>query len=352
MKNYQISNLALKHLVEENQCLVNGFINKIQTTPEGLLKLKIHTKKGDKTILVNDKAFYISEESIGAKQNPGGFSAFLKKHLFNQLIKKIEQKGLDRIILFYFPEKILILELFAKGNIILCDNELNILKAMRKEQWKDRTLAQNEKYKFPSSRGANILKITEKEFEKAMKTNEKTAFGATLDILNVAPRIIEVVFEETKIDKKKNANKLSIQEIKKIFTSTFEKYSKKEEKVGLLDNVLYSIDVGNEKEFDSLNEALNTLERSEKPKIVEEKKKEYKIDYEKEIKNSEMKSEKYKKIGSDIYLKYTDLTEILKEINENEKKGLNAKEIMKKINSSKIVVKSIDLTKGKVILEI
>ena len=75
---FQISNLTLKHLVEENQSLVNGFINKIQTTQEGLLKLKVHTKQGDKNVLITKEAFFISNSSVPAKQNPGGFSAFLK----------------------------------------------------------------------------------------------------------------------------------------------------------------------------------------------------------------------------------------------------------------------------------
>ncbi|MDD3083944.1 MAG: NFACT family protein, partial [Candidatus ainarchaeum sp.] len=199
----QISNLTLKHLIEENQILVNGFINKIQTTEDNLLKLKIHTKEGDKNILITQNFFFISKKSEPAKQNPGGFSAFLKKYLYNQRIISITQKELDRIVLIEFPNSILILELFAKGNIILCDKEYKILKAMRKEKWKDRELAKEKKYFFPSSRGLNPLTTNQTKYFEELKNSKKTFFEAKLDILNVAPTILEFKFEKLNIEKKK-----------------------------------------------------------------------------------------------------------------------------------------------------
>lgn len=218
-----ISNLTLKHIIQENQILINGFINKIQTTDDNLLKLKIHTKEGDKNILITQNSFFISNKSEPAKQNPGGFSAFLKKYLFNQRIISITQQELDRIIIFEFPSVYLILELFAKGNIILCDKEMRILKAMRKEKWKDRELAKEQKYNFPSSRGQNPLKLDENEYIKKMKQNTKTVFGATLELINIAPLILEFIFDELKIDKKKIQIQQATKNLKK-FLLLFKNY--------------------------------------------------------------------------------------------------------------------------------
>ena len=108
----ELSNLALFHLTQENQFLINGFINKIQTTPEGFLKLKIHTKEGDKNLLINNKAMFVSKKSIPAKKSPGGFSAFIKKYIFNQRIISIEQIGFERIIKMEFPIFQLLTSLF------------------------------------------------------------------------------------------------------------------------------------------------------------------------------------------------------------------------------------------------
>ncbi|MFA5763465.1 MAG: NFACT family protein [archaeon] len=351
---FAVSNLALAHLVKENEILVNGFINKSQTTDDGLLKLKIHTKEGDKTILVNDKGFFISDQSMQAKQNPGGFSAFLKKYLFNQRIEKIEQHGMDRIVLFYFPSCILIFELFAKGNIILCDKEFNILRAMRREQWKDRTLEKENVYKFPTSKGINPLDETVDGFNKKMLENKKTCFGATMDILNVAPGILERVFDEIKFDKTKNAANLTKKELSKLFLKVQEKYSLPEEKVILVDNVLYSIDIGKEGQvFDSLTMAFNELTRIQPEEvIVPIKKKDVKMDYLDEIKTAEKNIDKYQDMGNAIYLHFNELQEIINAIKKGKAKGFGEKEVLELINSKKHVLKELDFTKNKVLIKL
>ena len=168
-----LSNLALKHLVEELQILENGFINKSQTLENGWLKLKVHTKQGDKNLVITPTALFLSEKSLQAKQSPGGFSALLKKYLFNQRIISLKQHSVDRVVVFKFPEHFLVVELFAKGNLVLCNKEMNIIRAMRKEEWKDRKLEAGEEYKFPSSRGANPLEENEKDFYKKLKENKK-----------------------------------------------------------------------------------------------------------------------------------------------------------------------------------
>jgi predicted ribosome quality control (RQC) complex YloA/Tae2 family protein len=350
---FEISNLALMHLIEENASLENGFINKTQTTEDGLLKLKIHTKEGDKTIIITKNAFFISDKSIPAKQNPGGFSALLKKYLFNQRIISIKQKGFDRIILFEFPESFLILELFAKGNIILCNKEKKIIKAMRKEKWKDRELAKEEIYTFPSSRGANPLEIKEKEFLEKLRENRKSFFGAILDILNVSPGILEYLFEIEKLDKKKDAKETSEAEGKKILKKIKEKYSSKKEKILLYNNVLYSIDIEKGEEFESLNKALNKLVYAEKPKeFVKKVKKKKENDYEKEIEKAKENIETFKKKGEEIYLKFNDLSYIIGKIKKLKKEGKREKEIIESVNSEKAKILKLDLEKDKVTLEL
>jgi len=102
-KQLQLSNLTLWHLTQEMQVLVNGFVNKVQSLDSGWVKMKVHTKQfGDKNLLITPQAFFISNESVPAKQNPGGFSALMKKYLFNQRIVSLTQPGLDRLVFLSF----------------------------------------------------------------------------------------------------------------------------------------------------------------------------------------------------------------------------------------------------------
>jgi len=357
-KAIQLSNLALKHLIEENQLLINGFINKIQTLENGWMKVKVHTKQGDKTLVVTPNSFFISKKALNAKQNPGGFSALLKKHLFNQRIISFSQRGLDRIVIIEFPEKYLILELFSKGNVILCDKEYKILRAMRKEQWKDRKLEANEEYKFPSSQGKSPLDITQTGFIKKLNASPKTLFGGCVEILNVSPAIMENVFEKLKLDKKQDS-KNSTTEGKKILKELKNIYSSSKGEVYLSNGNIYSTKTSliKEKEFESINDALNELlfDDATVP-IVEEiknkKPKDRTSEYLEQIKEQEQKEIVYKEIGEKIYLEYGKISEILEAIKKGKAKGISAKEVTNKINSVNKIIKQIDYEKNKVIIEL
>ncbi len=349
-----LSNLALKHLIEELQILENGFINNSQTTKEGLLKLKIHTKQGDKNLIITDNLLYLSEKSLPANQNPGGFSALLKKYLNNQRIISLKQKGLDRILVFEFPEKYLIVELFAKGNIILCERDFKIIKAMKKEEWKDRKLQKDEIYKFPSSKGINPLEENENEFYEKLIKNKKTFFGATLDILNIFPTLLEKVFIDLNFDKKENASEITKDKATKLLSLIKKIYNSKEEKPYLNQNIIYSTELGltKEKEFENLNKAINELIITQEPKNLSKKvmeKKENKVDkisiILNQIKKLELDEKELKEKGDKIYLNYSEIKELVETIKKGEKKGLSAEEIMEKINSIKPSILLLDFEK-------
>jgi len=282
----------------------------------------------------------------------------LKKHLFNQRIISLTQHGFDRIVILEFPEKYLLLELFAKGNVILCDKEMNILRAMRKEKWKDRTLEKEQVYKFPSSRGQSPLEIDEKEFLNALLDNKKTLFGACIEILNVSPAIMEHVFTTLKLNKTKDANK-STSEGKKILKRIVKIYSSKEDVVYLSKKNIYSTktDEAAEQSFTNLNEALNELLIEEiKPFVYEEEKakktKDRTSEYLDQIKENEKKEIEFKETAEKIYLEYNTISKILNAIKKGKAKGLDAKEITGKINSVNKVIKTIDFDKNKVVVEL
>ncbi|MEK6958939.1 MAG: NFACT family protein [archaeon] len=372
---FAISNLALHHLVEELQVLVNGFINNSQTLDNGWIKMKIHTKAtGDKNLIISPNALFIASTSVPARQNPGGFSAFAKKYIYNQRIISLKQQGLDRIVVFEYPEKFLILELFAKGNLVLCDKDMTILMAMKKEEWKDRKLEKGAKYKPPSSKGTSVLEETAGEFATKMKVNAKTSFGAAVDLLNVAPGVMEHVFEELKIDKKKNASELNDSETKKILSKCKEIYSSKSAGSYLSGGVLYSAELGKtkEKEFASVNDALDKLLLNEalsagtadvtektagdivKVNAISAKDKALKeLDLKlKEIAELEEEETGLKKKAEKIYVNYDKIKQVMDAIKKGRAKGLAEKEIMDRIQSVLPILAELSLSDDKLVLKL
>lgn len=356
-----LSNLTLKHLVEELNFLTNGYVNKVQTLDNGWIKIKVHTKEfGDKNVIITPSVLFVSKTSLNAKQNPGGFSALLKKYLFNQRIISIKQHSLDRIVVFQFPGAFLIVELFAKGNLILCDKDMKIIKAMRKEEWKDRKLERNEVYKFPSSKGISPLKIDEKKLEELIKNSGKSFFGACVDSINTAPLILEKIFSDFNIDKKKEAMSTKSNEIELIAQEIKKIYSAKPTKPFIYESVIYTTDIGKEKqmEFESINSALNAifieqelgivkneLEAKSKTqnlqKILDEINSKNKLIEELKIKENQAQT-----IGEKIYLNYQKLNQVLNLIKHAETKNLREEEILALINDKEQIATAID-TKNK-----
>jgi len=363
-RSIQLSNLTLKHLVAELKFLENGFVNNVQTLENGWMKMKVHTKQGDKNLVLTPNALFISNYSLQAKSSPGGFSALLKKYLDNQRIISLAQRSADRIVVFEFMSVFMILELFAKGNVILCDKEMKIIKAMRREEWKDRKLEQNEEYKYPSSKGINPVEETQKEFDKKLAENKKTFFGACVDILNTSPAILEYVFDELKLDKKKNATEATATEAKKLLKKMQDIYNSPAKKAFLIEGALYTTEIGKpkDKEFESVSSALNALMLNEEIKenamaLTKEAKveKESKYEKEKRAKENQMKglleqAKQAQEKGEQIYLKYNELKELVEVIKKGKAKGLSEKEIIEKINSKKKLIKEIDFKKNKLIV--
>jgi predicted ribosome quality control (RQC) complex YloA/Tae2 family protein len=365
----QLSNLALSHLVEELKFLENGFVNNVQSLENGWMKIKVHTKtQGDKQLVIAPNAVFVSNYSLQAKQNPGGFSALLKKYLDNQRILSIKQHGVDRIVLLEFMELFLVLELFAKGNLVLCNKSMEIIKAMRKEEWKDRKLEQFAKYRFPSSKGINPLEETLAGLEKKLKESSKSFFGASVDALNASPLILEHAFNELGLDKKKDSKNATEKESKALLEKVQEIYLQKNGKAYLHGGVIYSTEIGkeHEQEFESINAALNSLlfndsgkaeiKIIEKPPAVEKKKAEK---YEKDrlaklnqIAGLEVKEKEAQKKGEEIYLHYNEIKEIFAAIEKAKKRGLSEKEIVEKINSVKPVIKGLNFKENKVTLKL
>jgi predicted ribosome quality control (RQC) complex YloA/Tae2 family protein len=358
MDNVSLSNLALKHLVEEIQPLTNGFVNKVQTLENNWIKMKVHTKEGGKDLVFMPSAIFLTEYSIPAKMSPGGYSALLKKYLFNQRVESIEQLGVDRIIVFSFPNNYLVAELFAKGNLILTDKKYKIIKAMKKEEWKDRKLEIGEEYKFPTSKGMNPLTGDKSEFLESFLSNPKTSFGACIDLLNVSPVILERIFTQLSFDKMRNASDFSKNEAEKIFNKIKEEYSLPESKVSLINKILYSTEVGipAEASFATINSALNELlvkqiGRPKEESKIEKKQDKFELtlsEKEKQIITCEKEEKVFKETGDLIYLNYNLVSEVIHAVKKGSEKGLNAKEIKEKINHVKNIVDRVDLKNKKV----
>jgi predicted ribosome quality control (RQC) complex YloA/Tae2 family protein len=93
---------------------------------------------------------------------PPNFPMLLRKYIKGGSVTSVSQHNFDRIMRIDIQKEhkfSLVIELFAKGNIILLDEDDQIILPLKRKLWQDRKITSKEEYKYPPERGINPLEI-------------------------------------------------------------------------------------------------------------------------------------------------------------------------------------------------
>ncbi len=114
-------------------------------------KNKFIFKTRNKMILISLPDYITMTNKFKVPFEVTNLTSFIRKRIKNKKIEDIRIVNWDRIICFEFDEYKIYLELFSKGNFIICDNENIILVASKYETRKDRTIRKHETYSPPKN---------------------------------------------------------------------------------------------------------------------------------------------------------------------------------------------------------
>ena len=136
-----------------------GFrVNQIYDIDNKTYLIRLHSNEL-KTVLLLESGNRIHTTAFEWPKNvsPSGFTMKLRKHLKNKRLEAINQLGVDRIIDLQFGTGEacyhVILELYDRGNIILCDYEYTILNVLRPHvEGEEIRFAVREKYPLSRAR--------------------------------------------------------------------------------------------------------------------------------------------------------------------------------------------------------
>ena len=363
--NKKLTALELHFLLKEFDVLIGGKVDKIYQKEKEELSFHFHvTGKGKKILkILMPSMIYISKYRSKQPDKPPGFCMFLRKHLANARLRKIEQKEFERIIDLTLTTKEktfhMVIELFSEGNIVICDEDYKILSPLKGQRWKDRVIRAGIKYEYPH-RSNNILDMDEEDFSRILNSSNKESVVKALAIdFGLGGIYAEEICNRARIDK--NMKKPDEKTVKKLFTE-LEKM-KDESSAGYVaeDDIvpikLETYSDKEQKEFPSYIEALDETLTEDKieeehKEIVSKKEKQIgKInvmieEQTKRITEIENKIEENTRKGELIFQNYSTIKEITDQINKASEK-YDWKEIRKRLKNHEII-KDID-TKNKTI---
>ncbi len=199
---------------------------------------------------------------------PPNFPMLLRKYIKGGSVTSVSQHNFDRIMRIDIQKEhkfSLVIELFAKGNIILLDEDDQIILPLKRKLWQDRKITSKEEYKYPPERGINPLEIGENELKELFQNSDRDIIR-TLAGNGLGGLYAEEIALRSGIDKKRNAADVTDEEIEAIHNAMTEIFkplktydfhpqiiSGEKEDVLPLDLQMYS-DYPKEK-YDTFNEA-------------------------------------------------------------------------------------------------
>lgn len=335
----ELADLEYVYLAEElNGLIENGRVEKIYQISADTFTIKISCEGKKYMLLVKLPQYMtITSRKIDTPQTPSNFSMLLRKKISNARIVSVKQKDFERIITFEINargEKLsLIFEMFSKGNIILCRN--NVIEALyRRESWKDRVVKKGAEYVPPPSK-KSPLNATEDDI---CMNSKKTLMAGVLSKISLSPKYLEEAFARAGIDAKRSTE-LSGAEKHALLQSIAEVCKERRFVMYLKDGtpIDYSVcslskyDECEQKQFESVIQMIDefyTPFENEKAKIPEKNKSKVAVEHmKKRLAELHKDAKLYKMKGDYIYEHYAEIEEIMSEVKSLKKNGMNDEQI-------------------------
>jgi predicted ribosome quality control (RQC) complex YloA/Tae2 family protein len=224
----ELSGIELYYLVNKiNSKVSSGFyVSNISSITKNSILLKLHHPiEPDIMLMVSTKGIWLTNKKYKQVEE-NQFVKILSKEIERARISSISQPGSERIFLLHFVNRddevrILIVEIFGKGNIILCNESMKILWILNPVVVRHRTLNTGSDYVLPPTRGEDVLHITvESMMDKTSPLPEDIEVVKWLGKSTSLPRkyVEEILFQSG--NNTKFAHQLSNKDIEIIYEKT------------------------------------------------------------------------------------------------------------------------------------
>ena len=223
----ELSSIELRYLVNEIKIRVTAgyYVSSVNAITRSSLLLKLHHPlQEDLMLVLSVRGIWLTKLKFKpVEQN--NLENFAKVEIERGRLESIEQAGAERIVSIKFrhPDdkvRIVICEFFGDGNIIICDENMQILAILNPMQVRHRTLSVGLRYAYPPARGIDVFDVTYEQMV-ALRNEAKN-----LDILrwigrslSMPKKFVEEVARRAGIQASKLAIRLTDDEVDKIHST-------------------------------------------------------------------------------------------------------------------------------------
>jgi predicted ribosome quality control (RQC) complex YloA/Tae2 family protein len=230
----ELSSIELRYLVNEIRDRVidassEYYVSSINAITKNSLFLRLHhPMQEDVMIVLSTRGIWITRLKFKPVEEDNSIEHIAQKELERAKLELIEQMGSERIVSLKFrhPDgkiRIVIGEFFGAGNLIICNESMQIIGILNPIRVRHRTLSVGLRYAYPPTRGVDVFNIT---LEQMLSLRD---IAENLDVLrwigrniSMPKKLVEEVISRAGIKVRKNAGELSDDEVAKIYSTVKE----------------------------------------------------------------------------------------------------------------------------------
>ena len=372
----QISSVDLIYLASEFKVLENNRVDSFYYD-DGIFYVRVYVRGVGHRYLINkvSKYIYINDSKVDSSA-PDSFVSFLRKYLKSSFIREIFLIPNERIIRISFEQKkeekieryYVYLELFAKGNIIVCDGDNVILNSLVKRKFKARNVMVRDVYKLPPKKDISFMDIDEMKLSDELGSSDLSLVKFLAINLGLGGKFSEEVCFRLGVNKDILCREFK--DVKKLINSVNSILNSKEEPFVLRENnkiidffPIRFESVSNLERVNSFNDAImGYFEQYTKQKDIwaeqlgtELKKLQNRLSKQEKLKEEVLRDyERYNLYGNKIYENYSLVEKLLESISKTGKeKGWEyAKEMINSDEKLKKVVSKLNYKNNEIVLDL
>ena len=230
----ELSGIELHYLVNKISSKITSsyYVSNISSITKNSILLKLHhPTESDINLIVSTKGIWITSKKY-QQMEENQLLSILSREIERAKINSVSQPGSERIFFLHFinkdnKERKLVVEIFGKGNIILCEESMKILWILNPVEVRHRILKTGLEYVLPPNRGEDVFQISLEGMKKSRDTQpENTDLVRWLAKCTSLPRkYVEEILLHSGISAK-YANNLSDNDVQIIYDKTKEITSK------------------------------------------------------------------------------------------------------------------------------
>ena len=227
----ELSSIELRYLVNEIRSRIISsssgyYVSNINAITRSSLFLKLHhPMQEDIMFVLSTRGIWITRLKFKPVEENNSLESVAQKELERSKLELIEQIGSERIVSLKFrhPDgkvRIVVGEFFGDGNLIICNENMQIIAILNPIHVRHRTLSVGLRYVYPPARGVDVFNIT---LDQMLSLRD----GAkNLDVLrwigrniSMPKKFVEEVINRASIEVDKHAAQLSDDEVSKIYNT-------------------------------------------------------------------------------------------------------------------------------------